>query len=89
MLTDSVYIASDYQKLQAFKMMSQFQLGIAVSLAMALMTVQFLASRPKSEKPDQPIEMGVVKWNLDFESASSISAKSGKPLFVLFQEIPG
>ena len=35
------------------------------------------------------VELGVVKWNRDFDKAKSIAKKANKPLFVLFQEIPG
>ncbi len=37
----------------------------------------------------QPIEAGKVKWGRDLEGALALSAKSGKPVFALFQEIPG
>ena len=39
---------------------------------------------------ENPIkEIGSVKWLRDFDSAQEISSKSGKPVFLLFQEIPG
>lgn len=38
---------------------------------------------------DNPIELGLVKWNRDFDKAIEISKKTGKPLFILFQEVPG
>lgn len=34
-------------------------------------------------------EIGTVKWRRDFEAAKKISEESGKPVFLLFQEIPG
>jgi len=37
----------------------------------------------------QPIEAGKVKWGRDLEVALALSAKTGKPVFALFQEIPG
>lgn len=37
----------------------------------------------------QPIEAGKVTWGRDLDAALVSSAKTGKPLFVLFQEIPG
>ena len=37
----------------------------------------------------QPIEVGVVKWQRDFDAALKLSAKEGKPVFALFQEVPG
>jgi len=37
----------------------------------------------------QPIEAGKVKWGRDLEVALASSGQSGKPVFALFQEIPG
>ncbi|NNL77559.1 MAG: hypothetical protein HKO68_14585 [Desulfobacterales bacterium] len=42
-----------------------------------------------SEAIDNPIEVGHVRWGRDFETALQISANTGKPVLVLFQEIPG
>lgn len=36
-----------------------------------------------------PVEVGGVRWTRDFDAALEVSAESGKPLFVLFQEVPG
>ena len=36
-----------------------------------------------------PIEVGDVRWERDFDAAIRNSAKTGKPVLVLFQEIPG
>ena len=36
-----------------------------------------------------PIEAGAVKWSEDFELAKKQSAETGRPIFLLFQEIPG
>jgi hypothetical protein len=38
---------------------------------------------------DQPIEAGTVRWQRDLDRALEQSAETGKPVFVLFQEIPG
>ncbi|MEM8678394.1 MAG: VPGUxxT family thioredoxin-like (seleno)protein, type 2 [Planctomycetota bacterium] len=40
-------------------------------------------------KTEAPIEVGKVHWNRDFEHATQLSRESGKPMFVLFQEVPG
>ncbi len=40
-------------------------------------------------KNDQPVELGQVHWNRDWEAAKSESAKSEKPILALFQEVPG
>ena len=39
--------------------------------------------------PERAPETGLVTWQRDFEAAQKISATSKRPLFVLFQEIPG
>ncbi|NOX99015.1 MAG: hypothetical protein GXP30_04655, partial [Verrucomicrobia bacterium] len=36
-----------------------------------------------------PVEVGLVEWGRDLEAALNKSAETGKPVFVLFQEIPG
>jgi hypothetical protein len=41
------------------------------------------------ETIENPIEVGDVRWGRDFDAALEGSAKTGKPILVLFQEIPG
>jgi len=36
-----------------------------------------------------PIEIGDVRWGRDFDAALGNSAETGKPILILFQEIPG
>lgn len=36
-----------------------------------------------------PIEFGRVRWEREFDAAATRARDSGKPLFVLFQEVPG
>ncbi len=36
-----------------------------------------------------PVELGQVDWKTDHDAAFAASAKSGKPVFFLFQEVPG
>ena len=36
-----------------------------------------------------PIEVGDVRWGRDLDAALENSAKTGKPVLVLFQEVPG
>ncbi len=40
-------------------------------------------------KNDNPIEVGKVSWLRDYPTALAKSKKSGKPVFLLFQEVPG
>lgn len=37
----------------------------------------------------QPRELGEIQWLRDFDAASAASRKTGKPMLVLFQEVPG
>ena len=39
--------------------------------------------------PAHPEEAGKVDWGRDLEAALAASGKSGKPVFALFQEVPG
>jgi len=41
------------------------------------------------ETATNPIEVGDVRWGRDFDAAIEKSSKTGKPVLVLFQEIPG
>lgn len=42
-----------------------------------------------ADEPDEIPEIGNVSWSSDLESAKKESAKTGRPVFLLFQEIPG
>ena len=41
------------------------------------------------ETTKNPIEAGDVRWGRDLDAALKSSAKTGKPVLILFQEIPG
>ena len=41
------------------------------------------------DDPDKVVEIGEVNWSSDLESAKGKSRKTGRPVFLLFQEIPG
>ena len=40
-------------------------------------------------RPDQAPELGLVRWGRDHERAFELSRADGKPVLLLFQEIPG
>ncbi|BCX47591.1 thiol:disulfide interchange protein [Haloferula helveola] len=42
-----------------------------------------------SAAPDQPVETGTVRWQRELDAALTASKASGKPVFALFQEVPG
>ncbi|MEM7163956.1 MAG: hypothetical protein AAF581_00745 [Planctomycetota bacterium] len=37
----------------------------------------------------QPVELGKVAWERDYEKGVATARKSGKPILLLFQEVPG
>jgi hypothetical protein len=38
---------------------------------------------------DQPVEAGAVVWSRDLDASLKRSKETGKPIFLLFQEVPG
>jgi hypothetical protein len=38
---------------------------------------------------DNPVEVGSVRWSRDLDAALAESARTGRPVFLLFQEVPG
>ena len=42
-----------------------------------------------SQTAANPVEVGNVHWGRDFDAALKMSAESGKPVLILFQEVPG
>lgn len=55
-------------------------LALLIYIALASQTV-FAAKNP--------IEVGNVTWSQDYEASLKLSEASGKPVFLLFQEVPG
>ncbi len=47
------------------------------------------ATELSDKESNSPVEIGLVNWNRDLEKAKIESAKSKKPILVLFQEVPG
>ncbi|MEM9464668.1 MAG: VPGUxxT family thioredoxin-like (seleno)protein, type 2 [Actinomycetota bacterium] len=39
--------------------------------------------------PPQPVETGTVRWGRDLDEAVTTAAATGRPVFALFQEVPG
>jgi len=52
-------------------------------LATLLISTQGIAAQ------DNPIEVGAVHWGRDLDQALKTSGTTGRPVFVLFQEVPG
>jgi hypothetical protein len=38
---------------------------------------------------ENPIEIGAVNWGRDLDKALKLSGETGRPVFLLFQEVPG
>ena len=43
----------------------------------------------RTQPATQAQELGKVSWYRDFDQAIALSQKKNKPIFVLFQEVPG
>lgn len=63
-------------------------IGVASTIAMLAMTAAFFFL-PRTTMGQTPVELGAVQWNRDIENAKAVSARTGKPLFIQFQEVPG
>jgi hypothetical protein len=58
--------------------------------SLAAAVIAFSTMSCSSEPADaNPIEVGKVSWSRDYDAAVKASKNSGKPIFLLFQEIPG
>jgi hypothetical protein len=54
-----------------------------------VMTFTIVLTAFSGQTTENPIEVGDVQWGRDLEAALRNSANSGKPVLVLFQEVPG
>ena len=59
--------------------------------AAALLSSALAAQEPVVTNPTEPrpAELGTVHWQRDLDAALAAAAKARKPVFLLFQEIPG
>ena len=62
-------------------------ISVVISGLMLVVSMTFLSNSLLGQTAR--VEVGLVNWNRDLEAAKTLSAKSGKPLFVQFQEVPG
>jgi len=51
-----------------------------------LLSSLFLTALPLTASP---VELGTVKWSRDYEASLKSIGSSGKPMLLLFQEVPG
>ena len=49
----------------------------------------FLIMASTGSTADPPVEVGAVTWGRDLDAAKKQSTETGKPILILFQEIPG
>ena len=54
-----------------------------------ILVLTICATAYGSQTVTNPVEVGNVHWGRDFDAALKMSAESGKPVLVLFQEVPG
>ena len=59
------------------------------ALILAIATVGSCAMPGDAQTKSQPRELGKVKWLRNFDEAKKASARTGKPILLLFQEVPG
>jgi Thioredoxin-like len=64
-----------------------------LALAINILTTSLLLVSQAGCEPNggqkNPIEVGKVRWGRDYEAAITVAKSTGKPVFLLFQEIPG
>lgn len=62
-------------------------ISITMLLAATISLLSFSSS--DNDNNNQPVELGKVNWMRDFDAGLSKSKKENKPVFLLFQEVPG
>lgn len=63
---------------------------VLFTLVLMMMTVQgSLHAQDWRKAPDQPEELGDVRWMRDYEAAMARAQERDVPVFILFQEVPG
>ena len=70
-------------------LMGVFALAAGVMMAAKPASEAVAAPVTKSAAKKQPIELGRVPWERDFARATAEAKRTGKPLLVLFDEVPG
>ena len=60
---------------------------VVVTLALTIFLPRDLSAQDAPSK--NPVEIGTVNWGRDLDAAFATSNESGKPVLLLFQEVPG
>ena len=63
--------------------------GMALASSALVAVLLLGSSAVVGDDPHEAVEKGAVRWSDDLDAAKKTSAESGRPIFLLFQEIPG
>ncbi len=59
------------------------------ALALLVAALPFALQARDTDATSQPVELGKVRWGRDLPAALAESERTGRPVFLLFQEVPG
>ena len=62
---------------------------VGVALLTVLAGMETLLSFPEERTTKNPVELGKVKWLRNLKDSLSEARKTGKPVLIMFQEVPG
>lgn len=48
-----------------------------------------LSKHPGTGDRSRPVELGIIDWKRDLDDAALEAKRTGKPILLLFQEVPG
>ncbi len=60
-----------------------------VALALLVAALPWALQARDADPTSQPIELGKVRWGRDLPKALAEADRTGRPIFLLFQEVPG
>ena len=58
-------------------------------LFLSLLSAFVFYAQERTQPETQALELGKIAWYRDYDDALSLAKKSDKPVFILFQEVPG
>ena len=77
-----------YCKFDLFLKAYTMRLLPIITIIFSLATISVNAQE-RTNPQNQDEELGKVSWYRDYDQATTLSAKENKPVFILFQEVPG
>lgn len=65
--------------------------SLALAAGVSIISALFMSQAGCQSHGGQinPVEVGTVRWQRDYDAALAAAKTSGKPVFLLFQEVPG